>query len=110
MVEHEYTKEIVCPYCGEEVGDSWEFNDDCGEWECNECGKKFNWSRTITVEYSTSADCKDNKEKHKWAEWEYLETDEDVLTKELHEIVSDFYMRKCTKCDKEEFACLTDLN
>ena len=27
MKEHEYTKEIVCPWCGYEYSDSWE----CGE-------------------------------------------------------------------------------
>ena len=109
MIEHEYTKDIVCPYCGEEVGDSWEFQDECGELECYECNKKFHWNRIITVEYCTSADCHDNDVKHNWSEWEYLETDEDVLTKELHEEVSDFYIRKCTKCDKQEFISLTDV-
>jgi DNA-directed RNA polymerase subunit RPC12/RpoP len=110
MVEHEYTKEIVCPYCGYEQGDSWEYDGECDELECAECGKKFHYSRDISVSYSTSCDCIENGNKHNWAEWEYIESDEDVLTKELHEEVNDFYIRECTKCDKQEFISFKDMN
>lgn len=51
-IHHEYTNEIVCPYCGEEHGDSWERNDE-GMDICQNCGKEFAYSRIITVEYST---------------------------------------------------------
>ncbi len=39
-IYHEYTDEIICPHCGEEMMDSWEYSED-GEDECWECGKKF---------------------------------------------------------------------
>ena len=51
-IEHEYTEEIVCPWCGYETGDSWECSDE-GEEECPECQKKFNYSRNIQVSYSS---------------------------------------------------------
>ena len=110
MVEHEDTKEIVCPYCGYEYGNSWEYDDECGELECDECGKKFHYNRNVTVDYSTSCDCTENSDKHNWSEWEYLESNEDVLTKELHEEVNDFYMRTCTKCDEQEFISFEDID
>ena len=52
--DHEYTDNIVCPYCGAIDEDSWEYEDDSGEMECGDCGKEFFWSRTIVnVQYST---------------------------------------------------------
>ena len=54
------TAEIVCPYCKHEECDSWEFREDEGEHECPECGKSFEWVRSIEVSYSTY---KKNKEK-----------------------------------------------
>jgi transcription elongation factor Elf1 len=52
-IDHEYTKEIVCPYCGNEETDSWEFSDD-GIHECSVCDNEFSYERILTVEYSTS--------------------------------------------------------
>lgn len=52
MIDHEYTEEIVCPHCGEEFIDSWEFAD-IGEHTCYECGGKFSHERDVTVTYST---------------------------------------------------------
>lgn len=55
-INHEYTKEIVCPYCGYEFSDSWDYNineEDIGLVECGECEKEFYASRIITVDYST---------------------------------------------------------
>jgi uncharacterized Zn-finger protein len=52
-INHTYTVEITCPWCGEVHRDSWE-RDDEGEDDCQECGKTFEWTRNITVEYSTS--------------------------------------------------------
>ena len=51
-IDHEYTDEIVCPYCGYEHGDSWEAPDD-GEDECAECGKTFRFERDYTIRYVT---------------------------------------------------------
>ena len=55
-IDHEFTKEIVCPYCGYIHSESYEFGngeEGDGEDECGECGKKFRWSRMVSVDYST---------------------------------------------------------
>ena len=53
----EYKDDIVCPYCGYEFTDSWEFNDtqdeqhvDCQN--CN-CEKEFLLYVHISVDYTT---------------------------------------------------------
>lgn len=51
-IEHEYTTEVVCPWCGYEFTDSRELPDD-GEEECPNCWKHFKFSRDVTVDYST---------------------------------------------------------
>ena len=56
-IDHEYTDNIICPYCGAEDGDSWECmpdEEDLGHIECCECEKKFLAQRLITIKYSTS--------------------------------------------------------
>lgn len=50
----DFTDNMVCPWCGYEHGDSWEFNEDSGETDCNECGKTFKFERDISITYSTS--------------------------------------------------------
>jgi hypothetical protein len=52
-VSHEYTNEIVCPWCGYEMGDSFEMPED-GEEECSECEKTFSYCRNVSVSYSTN--------------------------------------------------------
>ena len=52
-IEHEYTDEIVCPWCGYEKGDSWECDDEEDDRECGECGKVFGYNRIITVAYTS---------------------------------------------------------
>ena len=52
-IEHKYTDEIVCPFCGYEHGDSWERRDDEGIIECDGCKKPFLFSRDVSVSYST---------------------------------------------------------
>jgi hypothetical protein len=54
--DHEYTNNIVCPYCGYEDIDSWEVEsgqEDLGLIECGNCEKEFYATRIISVEYST---------------------------------------------------------
>lgn len=51
-IDHEYTKEVVCPHCGYEENDSWEYSDDT-ETECSECGKLFGISIHEEVTYVT---------------------------------------------------------
>lgn len=53
-IDHHYTDEITCPYCGEVVDDSWELEDE-GEWVCCECGLRFYYTRHVEVTYTTHA-------------------------------------------------------
>ena len=52
MVDHEYTKEITCPHCGNKLSDSWECDDD-GEFDCDKCGGVFSFNRDVTITYCT---------------------------------------------------------
>ncbi len=52
MIKHEYTPEIVCPYCGFEESDSWELDGGNGVFEC-ECGNEYKYYRNIEVTYTT---------------------------------------------------------
>jgi len=45
---------MVCPHCGYEDSDSWEFRDNDGECDCGRCGEPFDYERIVTVEYSTT--------------------------------------------------------
>lgn len=56
--------EITCPFCGEEVGDSWEIKSDEGTRVCDSCDSEFTWSRDITVEYRSDAPLKANTPSH----------------------------------------------
>jgi len=42
-----------CPYCGHEQGDFWENHGEDGEHECDNCTRKFMWSRYVEVTYTT---------------------------------------------------------
>ena len=53
-IEHQYTTEIVCPHCGYEFSDSWEF-EDSGDAECYRCDLAFFFERQIEVTYTTVA-------------------------------------------------------
>lgn len=56
-IDHEYTKDIVCPYCGHRERDSWEIsgNEDgkSSEVECSECSKAFYYECHVRVTYTT---------------------------------------------------------
>lgn len=57
-IKHEYTEELVCPWCGNEWSDSFEYGtrdvwENLGLIECYECGKEFYGHRIITIDYST---------------------------------------------------------
>jgi len=54
-IEHECTNNLVCPYCGVELSDSYEYfglDSEVTEVEC-ECGKTFVAVREVSVTYST---------------------------------------------------------
>lgn len=55
-IDHESTCEIVCPWCGHEFMDSWEYEsneEEIGLVECQHCGKELYAYRNITIDYST---------------------------------------------------------
>jgi len=60
---------ILCPYCQSKCGSHDDF-ENCGwddasvEFECEECEKKFEAQRVVTVDYRTEKDCKLNGEEH----------------------------------------------
>ena len=49
------TDEIVCPHCGHEFSDSWDYGsgEDIGELACGECDKAFYARRNISTTYSS---------------------------------------------------------
>lgn len=53
-MEHRNERNIICPYCGWEDEDSWEFDSDEEVVTCRGCEKEFNVTREIEVTYSTS--------------------------------------------------------
>jgi len=55
-IDHKYTNNIICPYCGYEDFNSWEVesgDEDLGLLECSNCEKSFYAQRHIIIEYST---------------------------------------------------------
>jgi transcription elongation factor Elf1 len=57
-IDHDYTTEITCPYCGHKVRDSWEYTEalEDGDTEliqCGECERDFLAELSVSVSYST---------------------------------------------------------
>ena len=54
-IDHEYTQNIVCPHCGEEDENSWEYELGDGDAERIACGCGFEFIATchISRTYST---------------------------------------------------------
>lgn len=59
-IEHKYTDEVVCPWCGYKQSESYELfeshYDETTDTECHECAKPFMAEKIVTVEYSTYID------------------------------------------------------
>lgn len=56
-LSHSYEDECVCPYCGDEMTDSWELGsggEESGETNCGNCNRPFYYERHISVSYSTT--------------------------------------------------------
>lgn len=53
-IDHEYTMNLVCPYCGYEDKDGWELSDNDGETYCGRCDEEFSYTRNISISYCTS--------------------------------------------------------
>lgn len=59
--------EMICPYCGwgyQPGGE--EISEDRYEIECEECGKKFWGTHSITIHHEGTPDCELNGDKHTW--------------------------------------------
>lgn len=67
-IDHEFTDEIVCPYCGYEYSECYEFSEDDDEILCDQCDKIFSYSRHMEVTYTTTKCCVQNKQEHIWSE------------------------------------------
>jgi DNA-directed RNA polymerase subunit RPC12/RpoP len=55
-IDCSYTDEIVCPHCGYEFNDSYEFfqhNNEDAEVQCYECDKEFIVGRYIDIKYNS---------------------------------------------------------
>ena len=52
-MNHEYTEEITCPWCGYIQGESWELKADYDEDICEECGNTYTYERFVEVTYTT---------------------------------------------------------
>ena len=55
-LDHEFTPDIVCPYCGKIYTNSGEVDpgdEDLGDIECMECWNIFPTERNIIITYST---------------------------------------------------------
>ena len=48
-----FTEEIVCPNCGHEFSDSWEYEDSDSEMYCESCEKEFTYERHVEVTYTS---------------------------------------------------------
>jgi hypothetical protein len=53
-INHNFTTEIVCPFCRHPVPDSWEISPDEDILDCSFCWKTFYYCREVEVTYSTS--------------------------------------------------------
>lgn len=116
----DYTDNIICPYCNSEDEDSWEYDCDEGVIACSNCNKKFNYSRSRSVAYTTSKiNCGDRK--HNFIQQKdkilgvfptflkYLNTDWNTYTETILPEEKWEYMEiwTCEKCDVEEFRKIT---
>ncbi len=98
-IEHEYTDNVVCPYCGYEDEDSWELDDDSGETECGSCDKKFEYSRNRSVDYCTSKiQCEEGKHEYVFdsEHVHYSDFSDKIKKEEDWEFIE---IQKCSICD-----------
>lgn len=94
-IDHEYTDEIVCPWCGYKYSDSWELTQNDGEEECRECRKSFSYYRDIKTTYNTERKkCEEGK-----CEYE-LNTKEVMRNPYIYKDLN-WTIYKCKICDDE---------
>ena len=45
---------LRCPYCETGIDDAWEIDEgDCQDYECPNCGEKFEFSKEVSAVYTT---------------------------------------------------------
>ena len=93
-IDHEYTDNLICPYCGNEDRDSWEQpeGEELGLIECGECYKKFYGTRHIEVTYST--------EKAVYGTCSHCNKS-DVVIENYHSCIGA-YSNLCSNCGRTE--------
>jgi hypothetical protein len=52
-LDHTLTPFIICPYCGYEDFDSFEYRYNDGDINCSCCAKQFHYERNVDVMYTT---------------------------------------------------------
>lgn len=73
---------VICPYCQSECGNSDSFegmniwDEQYLDFECDECEKKFEGRRVVTVDYRTEKDCAMNDEEHEIGEYHCKKCDD----------------------------------
>lgn len=56
-INHCSTDEPVCPHCGKEQHDAWEWGDDeTGQTDCDACGREFSYTRNVSIYWTTRKD------------------------------------------------------
>lgn len=53
ILEHQNTIHMICPYCGYEDLNSWEFTHIDDTVTCKSCEREFDYEREINVTYNT---------------------------------------------------------
>lgn len=111
-IDCDYTKEVVCPYCGNEQSDSWEYGYDEEEHEvdCDHCERSFMMYVNTSVSYSSKRkDCKDDAHRYEaafksdttWEDIERYKREGSCLAKYILE-PERTWLRKCANCEDSE--------
>jgi hypothetical protein len=109
QIDHEHTTSIVCPYCGHENSDSWEYQEDEDDVDCGSCDKSFSLAVHHSTTYTTSR--KPCAEAHRFGaahasrftaeEYARIASGSRVLEpRGAHAL----WVRRCVDCEHEEFA------
>jgi transcription elongation factor Elf1 len=53
-VNTDYTRELVCPYCGHVESDSWQIHGDRGWTSCSDCVETYEYIRNVKITYCTN--------------------------------------------------------
>lgn len=51
--ETSHEDRLICPYCGYDEDEYWEYDDECGTVYCGRCEKEYKYTRHVEITYST---------------------------------------------------------